>query len=197
DHPTGQPAAMSAQATTPQRTAEIVAGSPSAEKMAAQADIQTPERRLADIAANLARQKAFASVQPSPGQSKGGVSASTQQASPVLTDTVSVDTKSEAMTQVSAMAKPVQSGSQSAGSQREVDAFREALVSPSAEKAVSGSIERLKKNFSDHSAAQVEAVLRPMLREWLDDNLPSLVERIVREEISRIAAASVSAQAAE
>lgn len=197
NHPAGQPAAMAAQATTPQRTPEMVDVSPPAEKMAAQSGVQTPERRLADIAANLARQKASAPVQPSSGQSNGAVSASIQQAKPVVPDTVSAHTKPEAMTQVSAMAKPVQPGSPSAGSQKEVDAFREALVSPSVEKAVSGSIERLKKNFSDHSAAQVEAVLRPMLREWLDDNLPSLVERIVRDEISRIAAASVSAQAAE
>jgi cell pole-organizing protein PopZ len=32
----------------------------------------------------------------------------------------------------------------------------------------------------------VRDMLRPMLREWLDANLPSLVERIVREEVSRI-----------
>lgn len=30
-------------------------------------------------------------------------------------------------------------------------------------------------------------MLRPMLREWLDDNLPTLVERLVREEIERVA----------
>ena len=32
-----------------------------------------------------------------------------------------------------------------------------------------------------------EEMLRPMLQEWLDDNLPTLVERLVREEIERIA----------
>ncbi|MBB4064998.1 DUF2497 domain-containing protein [Gellertiella hungarica] len=30
-------------------------------------------------------------------------------------------------------------------------------------------------------------LLRPMLQEWLDDNLPTLVERLVREEIERVA----------
>ena len=29
-------------------------------------------------------------------------------------------------------------------------------------------------------------MLRPMLKAWLDDNLPSLVERLVREEIERV-----------
>lgn len=32
-----------------------------------------------------------------------------------------------------------------------------------------------------------EDMLRPMLSDWLDDNLPKLVERLVREEIERVA----------
>lgn len=34
--------------------------------------------------------------------------------------------------------------------------------------------------------AMVEAALRPMLKQWLDANLPSIVERIVATEIARI-----------
>jgi uncharacterized protein len=29
-------------------------------------------------------------------------------------------------------------------------------------------------------------MLRPMLKSWLDDNLPSMVERLVRDEIERL-----------
>jgi cell pole-organizing protein PopZ len=32
----------------------------------------------------------------------------------------------------------------------------------------------------------VEDLLRPMLQAWLDDNLPALVERLVRQEIERV-----------
>ena len=32
----------------------------------------------------------------------------------------------------------------------------------------------------------VKEMLRPMLKTWLDDNLPGLVERIVRAEIERV-----------
>ena len=32
----------------------------------------------------------------------------------------------------------------------------------------------------------VKEMLRPMLKNWLDDNLPQLVERIVRAEIERV-----------
>lgn len=33
----------------------------------------------------------------------------------------------------------------------------------------------------------VRDMLRPMLKGWLDDNLPVLVERLVRAEIERVA----------
>ena len=33
----------------------------------------------------------------------------------------------------------------------------------------------------------VTEMLRPMLKQWLDDNLPGIVERLVRQEIERVA----------
>ena len=42
---------------------------------------------------------------------------------------------------------------------------------------------RSKKTFDE----MAEQMLRPMLQEWLDNNLPVLVERLVREEIERVA----------
>ena len=33
----------------------------------------------------------------------------------------------------------------------------------------------------------VQEMLRPMLQHWLDNNLPTLVERLVRQEIERVA----------
>ena len=30
-------------------------------------------------------------------------------------------------------------------------------------------------------------MLQPLLKEWLDDNLPQLVEKLVRDEIERVA----------
>jgi cell pole-organizing protein PopZ len=32
----------------------------------------------------------------------------------------------------------------------------------------------------------VKQMLRPMLKDWIDDNLPQLVERLVRAEIERV-----------
>ena len=42
---------------------------------------------------------------------------------------------------------------------------------------------RSKKTFDELA----EEMMRPMLQEWLDNNLPMLVERLVREEIERVA----------
>ncbi len=66
-------------------------------------------------------------------------------------------------------------------------AFKGALMSPSSDGAVSGAFDRLKRSAMDDIDAKTEAILRPMLREWLDENLPNMVERLVREEIERVA----------
>ena len=42
---------------------------------------------------------------------------------------------------------------------------------------------RGRKSFDE----MAEEMLRPMLQDWLDNNLPTLVERLVREEIERVA----------
>ena len=71
--------------------------------------------------------------------------------------------------------------------EKDEEAFRGALMSPSADNAVSSSFDRLKRSAMDDIEAKTEAILRPMLREWLDENLPTLVEKMVREEIERVA----------
>ena len=38
----------------------------------------------------------------------------------------------------------------------------------------------------------VKEMLRPMLKSWLDDNLPGLVERIVKAEIERVSARALA-----
>lgn len=71
-------------------------------------------------------------------------------------------------------------------SQDSPSAFKTALLAPSTQAAVSGSLDRLKKTVADVDAAQVDAALRPLLKEWLDDNLPTLVEKLVQQEIDGI-----------
>lgn len=64
------------------------------------------------------------------------------------------------------------------------------LVSPVVGQKVAQSFETLALAVDEERRSYdeiAEDMLRPMLREWLDDNLPTLVERLVREEIERVA----------
>jgi len=67
----------------------------------------------------------------------------------------------------------------------------EALLSSEAVASVTGAFSRLSESVRPAQPQTVEdlmkEMLRPMLKSWLDDNLPPLVERLVREEIERVA----------
>jgi len=66
-----------------------------------------------------------------------------------------------------------------------------ALVSEAVSQSVSHSFSSLSEVLIDKNGRDLdmiaEEMLRPMLQDWLDNNLPSLVERLVRGEIERIA----------
>lgn len=68
---------------------------------------------------------------------------------------------------------------------------RRALLSPQVDAQVSASFDDLAKAMIEGNANKldevVEDLLRPMLKTWLENNLPSMVERLVREEIERVA----------
>jgi uncharacterized protein len=72
-----------------------------------------------------------------------------------------------------------------------VQGSEESLLSPEANEAVALSFGALSANLEVRSAeladSMVRDMLRPMVKTWLDDNLPTLVERLVREEIQRVA----------
>lgn len=65
------------------------------------------------------------------------------------------------------------------------------IISQEAGARVAASFEDLSRAIREDQMRSVEDavqdMLRPMLQEWLDDNLPRLVERLVREEIERVA----------
>jgi cell pole-organizing protein PopZ len=68
---------------------------------------------------------------------------------------------------------------------------RRVLLSPRTDAHVSASFEDLSKAMMGGNPRKldevVEEVLRPMLQGWLEENLPQMVERLVREEIERVA----------
>jgi hypothetical protein len=67
----------------------------------------------------------------------------------------------------------------------------EPLLSPEVNEAVALSFGALSASLESRSGeladSMVRDMLRPMVKTWLEDNLPTMVERLVREEIQRIA----------
>jgi cell pole-organizing protein PopZ len=66
----------------------------------------------------------------------------------------------------------------------------QALVSSITSAAVDSAFNTLAHTVLVQNARTLEdlvrEMLRPLLKSWLDDNLPSLVERLVRNEIERV-----------
>jgi len=65
------------------------------------------------------------------------------------------------------------------------------LLSDETDRAVAASFEALTASVAMQSAELVDRLtkemLRPMIKSWLDEHLPSMVERLVRAEIQRVA----------
>jgi cell pole-organizing protein PopZ len=70
-------------------------------------------------------------------------------------------------------------------------AARPAIISEQAGRQVAAAFGELSEAFAASRRKSfdemAEEMLRPMLQDWLDNNLPTLVERLVREEIERVA----------
>jgi uncharacterized protein len=64
------------------------------------------------------------------------------------------------------------------------------LISPATSAAVDSAFNTLAQTVLVQNGRTLEdlvrEMLRPMLKTWLDDNLPSMVERLVRAEIERV-----------
>ena len=82
----------------------------------------------------------------------------------------------------------------------EPQAVDESLVSPAVDAASTAALSQLAQSLTgrdvplgraDRTLEQVvKELMRPMLREWLDQNLPALVEDVVKREIQRMVRAS-------
>lgn len=67
------------------------------------------------------------------------------------------------------------------------------LLEPETDAAVASGFKQLEQALAAQGRSIDELtddILRPMVKTWLDDNLPQLVERLVREEIQRVARGS-------
>jgi uncharacterized protein len=89
------------------------------------------------------------------------------------------------------LAEPAGDALAAAGDQTAHDHGQEQLISPAASASVASAFETLATSMilqnTDLIENAVRDLLRPMLKGWLDDNLPTIVERLVRAEIERVA----------
>ncbi len=80
--------------------------------------------------------------------------------------------------------------SPSFGSSFESVSPRQPILAPTTVNAVESAFNALANTVLSNNARTLEdlvkEMLRPMLKSWLDDNLPALVERIVKAEIERV-----------
>ncbi len=65
------------------------------------------------------------------------------------------------------------------------------LLSPTTGRVVSSAFNNLANTVLSNNARTlddlVHEMLRPLIKSWLDENLPTVVERLVRAEIERVA----------
>lgn len=73
----------------------------------------------------------------------------------------------------------------------EVSAPKPTFLSERVERQVAASFSELSEAFAARSRKtfdeMAEEMIAPLLRDWMENNLPTLVERLVREEIERVA----------
>lgn len=78
-------------------------------------------------------------------------------------------------------------------SPRPADSSADGMISPETSHVAAGAFSRLAEQmFGREDAARsiddlARELLQPMLKQWLDENLPRIVEQLVREEIERVA----------
>jgi len=72
----------------------------------------------------------------------------------------------------------------------EIEEQRERLISREVNNAVHAAFNALEQSVLVHNSRTLEDLLRemlqPILKVWVDDNLPGMVERLVRAEIEQM-----------
>jgi cell pole-organizing protein PopZ len=77
------------------------------------------------------------------------------------------------------------------------------LVDPAAAAAAASSVGTLVRSIAAERSMQVysggptiedivRAEIRPLLKQWLDENLPPMVERLVRAELERVVGRAIT-----
>jgi len=181
DEETAKPQTRAAPQSTPGRAA-VGSELPRASEPAALRAADEPDEIETGPAASLVQETA--DPEPVPG-------------APDLAETMPApDADDAAFSDIDAHANddfedaPAENASRPAGGHLRTIEAPEPLLSAEATAAVNSAFGALAHTVLVQNARTLEdlvkEMLRPMLKTWLDDNLPNLVERLVRSEIERV-----------
>ncbi|WP_244478723.1 MULTISPECIES: PopZ family protein [unclassified Mesorhizobium] len=141
------------------------------------------EKPVAETVAEWRRDLVIEKAPSSPTETRGETDVSNAEASSAFNIEERVDPAIEARANQPRHVEPAASASD--------DLAKPSLVSEQTSRQVAASFGELSEAFASRSKKtfdeMAEDMLRPMLQDWLDNNLPTLVERLVREEIERVA----------
>lgn len=166
------------------------------------ADIQAEvEARAAQLDEAELEQLAASSIsEPEPADEQNGgwgVAATAHRGDDVAADAVAAAHTSafaSAHDSVSVTANAAETQAAEPTDEPDGDASREsapAILSETTGRRVAAAFDELSDAFDASRRKSfdemAEEMLRPMLQDWLDNNLPTLVEKLVREEIERVA----------
>jgi cell pole-organizing protein PopZ len=184
-------AAMGPQAFAAQRPVEQL---PLSSNPAFQQERATPVVRPTDIRPLMAVAQTLTREEPATPQREEVAVAPPQQDVPAwenvdLRGAVEAELQQPSMPELPRFEVPESKPASEA--QPEQDALSLSLISAAAGAQIARSFSELAEVFDGVQRQSIEEMaqdmLRPMLHDWLEDNLPTLVERLVREEIERVA----------
>jgi uncharacterized protein len=109
---------------------------------------------------------------------------------PILVDEPAVDEEEEADAEETSFSE-AETIDYAADADDDEEAERSPLVSADAASSIASHFQALATSMFVNDSGMLQKcaqeMLRPMLKQWLDDNLPVIVERLVRAEIERVA----------
>lgn len=152
------------------------------------AEVTAPEpvASAPQVQAEPVQQQAPAAREETPVSEQGDLTSAPERAREVVSEPVAVAAEDE----TPAPAQPQAQVSAPASTNEQASA-NSALISAGSEAKVAASFAQLNDAITASSSQSLEEMandmLKPMLQEWLDNNLPGLVEKLVREEIERVA----------
>lgn len=153
------------------------------------AEVTAPEpvASAPQVQAEPVQQQAPAAREETPVSEQGDLTSAPERAREVVSEPVVIAAAEEEAP------APAQSQAQvsAPASTNEQTSANSALISAGSEAKVAASFAQLNDAITASSSQSLEEMandmLKPMLQEWLDNNLPGLVEKLVREEIERVA----------